>query len=66
MVKVREEVEEAYRKYLANDKNRQLREEYKEKKDTLYGVYAIIDQEELLTKVEGVENAHRALQHGAA
>ena len=64
--KVIEEVEEAYCTYLAYNKNKQLREKCKGKKQSLYDVYAIIDQEELIGKVERVENAHRSSQHGAA
>ncbi|XP_035664112.1 uncharacterized protein LOC118407702 [Branchiostoma floridae] len=63
---VREEVEKAYQAYLAGNKKEELREKYKEKKQELYGTYAVIDEEELTSKIEEVEKAHKNSQHGAA
>ncbi|CAH1257030.1 Hypp1771 [Branchiostoma lanceolatum] len=63
---VREEVEKAYKEYLSGNKSKPLREKYKEKKQELYGTYAIIDQEELTGKIEEVERAHKGSKLGTA
>ena len=66
VVKAREEVEEAYKKYSEAKDNEILLAEYKAKKEVLYGAYAQIQQEELTKKVEEVEEANASSNHGAA
>ena len=63
---IREEVEEAYKQYLSAGKSNDSRSRYREKKEELYITYAIIDQEELSSKVEAVEQAHASSRHGEA
>ena len=63
---MREEVEEAYKVYLSAGNNQAAHDKYKEKKDSLYNTYAIIDQETLTSKIEGVEQAHISSKHGEA
>ena len=66
VVKAREEVEEAYKKYSEAKDNETLLAEYKARKEVLYGAYAQIQQEELTKKVEEVEEANVSSNHGAA
>jgi len=63
---LRDEVEEAYAAYMADRKNEASRELYKKKKEELYDVYAIVDEEELTNMVNEAEQAHACSQHGVA
>ena len=63
---LREEVEEAYAAFLADRKNKASSELYKKKKEELYDVYAIVDEEELTNMVTEAEQAHASSQHGVA
>ena len=63
---VREEVEEAYKAYLSEGRSDASFDRYKEKKEELYSTYVIIEQEELTSKVEAVEQAHASSRHGEA
>ena len=66
MKAVREEVEEAYKAYLADSNEESLYEKYKDKKKELFNTYAIIEEEELISKIKRVELAHERSQHGEA
>ena len=63
---LRDEVEEAYAAYTADRKNKASRELHKKKKDELYDVYAIVDEEELTSMVTEAEQAFASSQNGVA
>ena len=63
---VREEVEQAYKAYLADSNKESLCDKYKDKKKELFNTYAIIEEEELISKIKRVELAHERSQHGEA
>ena len=59
-------MEEAYKAYLSDGKTINSYDKYKEKKQELYTTYAIIDKEELTSKIKAVEQANFSSQHREA